>query len=97
MDLQQKQLYINRELSAISFNKRVLEQAMDTGETSIGSLLLSRLMFLSIVSSNLDEFFEVRVAGVKERSLTRFTRSGIRRNASQRTLAADRQGGSQSH
>ena len=53
MDLQQKQLYINRELSAISFNKRVLEQAMDTGVP-----LLSRLMFLSIVSSNLDEFLK---------------------------------------
>ena len=56
------QTLINRELSTIAFNKRVLELAkMDSIP------LLERLRYISIVSSNLDEFFEVRVAGVKRR------------------------------
>ena len=54
-------LYLNRELQLMAFNRRVFAQAEDASVP-----LLERLKFLSIVSSNLDEFFEIRVAGLKE-------------------------------
>jgi polyphosphate kinase len=61
VNLKQPELYFNRELSLIEFNRRVLEQSKDESLP-----LLERLKFLCIFSSNLDEFFEIRVAGLKQ-------------------------------
>lgn len=64
--------YINRELSLLQFNLRVLEQAMDERHP-----LLERLNFLLIFSSNMDEFFEIRVAGLRTKLETNSGTPGL--------------------
>lgn len=61
IDLNDSKYYLNRELSYMQFNLRVLDQARNKQHP-----LLERLMFLLIFSSNLDEFYEIRVSGLKK-------------------------------
>lgn len=61
VDVAAQENYFNRELSQLQFNYRVLKQALDTTHP-----LINRLMFCCIFSSNMDEFFEIRVAGLRQ-------------------------------
>ena len=82
MDFSKSEYFINRELSWLEFNQRVLDQAFDESNP-----ILERLKFLCIVSSNLDEFFEVRVAGLKQQKLIGASRVEADGLSSSETLA----------
>src|ERR1700758_2654658 len=69
---QQQNLLIGRDESWMQFNRRVLEEAQDTTNP-----LLERVKFLAITASNLDEFVEIRVAGLLQRIEDGYTDSGI--------------------
>ncbi|MEZ5354279.1 MAG: polyphosphate kinase 1 [Bryobacteraceae bacterium] len=79
-------LYVNRELSLLAFQSRVLEEAMDPSNP-----LLERVKFLSILGSNLDEFFMVRVAGLKNQVDAGVYDPGPDGNSPLQTLKAIRQ------
>lgn len=74
--------YLNRELSVLHFNARVIAAAQDKSQP-----LLERLRFLFIVSSNLDEFFEIRVAELKEKQLRNAYKTGPDKLSPQEILA----------
>ncbi len=61
IDLESPEWYLNRELTWLAFNRRVLREAQDERNP-----LLERIKFLSIISSNLDEFFMKRIGGLKQ-------------------------------
>lgn len=81
VNLLQPDLYINRELSLLAFNQRVLEQAKN-----LDTPLLERLKFLCISSSNLDEFFEIRVSGLKQKLASGSVQAGPDNLTPQETL-----------
>jgi len=83
VDLTDGRWYINQELSLMEFNRRVLEQAKDDRVP-----LLERLNFLCISCSNLDEFFEVRTAGLIQRAELGAVRTGPDHLTPQEALAA---------
>ena len=71
VNLKSPELYFNRELSLLEFNRRVIDQALDEDVP-----LLERLRFLCIASTNLDEYFEIRVAGIRQQVKYGSTQSG---------------------
>lgn len=78
-------LYLNRELSHLAFQRRVLEEARDTRNP-----LLERVKFLSILTSNLDEFFMVRVAGLTQQIENNVREAGLDGRSPSETLDAVR-------
>ncbi|RFA25381.1 polyphosphate kinase 1 [Alkalilimnicola ehrlichii] len=83
IDLRQPDLYTNRQLSLLEFNRRVLAQAEDNRLP-----LLERLKMLCISSTNLDEFFEIRVAGLKQAMAMGSVQAGPDNHSAQEVLTA---------
>ena len=83
LNLDRPDLYLSRELSLVEFNRRVLAQATDPGVP-----LLERLRFLCISSTNLDELFEIRVAGLKQKVAMGSVQAGPENMTPQETLTA---------
>jgi polyphosphate kinase len=81
ISLKNSELYFNRELSLLQFQWRVLAQAKDESTP-----LLERLRFLCISSTNLDEFFEIRVAGLKHKAVLKRISTGPDRLTPEQTL-----------
>jgi len=86
IELNSPEFYLNRELSMLGFNRRVFEMAADPSLP-----LLERLRFLCISSSNLDEFFEVRVAMLKNRMAIGVDKTAADGRSTTETLAAIRE------
>ena len=86
VDLRDPNLYLNRELAWLEFNRRVLHEALD-----VRTPLLERVKFLSIFASNLDEFFQVRVAAVREQVAARLVETWPDRMPPGQQLAAIRE------
>ena len=82
-DLESKDLYVNRELSWLMFDERVLGEATDTSNP-----LMERLKFLSITASNLDEFFMVRVASLIDMQHAGYSKKDIAGMSVDEQLAA---------
>src|SRR5580693_978358 len=84
-DLHDPALYLNRELSHLEFQRRVLEEARDERNP-----LLERVKFLAILGSNIDEFFMVRVAGLMQQIENKVQEPGIDGRLPAETLGAIR-------
>src|SRR5271163_250487 len=84
-DLHDPALYLNRELSHLEFQRRVLEEARDERNP-----LLERVKFLAILGSNIDEFFMVRVAGLMQQIENKVQEPGMDGRLPAETLEAIR-------